>query len=86
MELMTQMPVALTDLEIGEGGAIAHIALPPSAISDADRHCSGSGDHVLPSRALGRPQCVFSGRNRSCIAGGDCELHLRSAGTLSTVG
>ncbi len=28
MELMTQMPVALTDLEIGEGGAITLIALP----------------------------------------------------------
>jgi Fe2+ transport system protein FeoA len=30
MELMTQMLVALTNLEIGEGGAIAHIALPPN--------------------------------------------------------
>jgi Fe2+ transport system protein FeoA len=30
MELVTQLPVALTDLEIGEGGTIAHIALPPT--------------------------------------------------------
>ena len=28
MELMTQLPVALTDLEIGEAGALAHISLP----------------------------------------------------------
>jgi len=26
---MTQLPVALTDLEVGEGGSIDHIALPP---------------------------------------------------------